>query len=244
MDTGSLKEELSAARNEARVARIYPGDLPDDQPAAYALAFSLIAPFEVGAWKIGGANPWSQAAFGNTEPFFGALAHSELFIETESVSLAGLVSPLAEPEIMLELGSLPDDDGNATFSRMGLGVEIPASVLPTETKGQLVGQIIDRAGAGLVWVGDVRPYDPTDIDSLKVLYGKAGDTLVEGGSQNVIGGPLGATRAFLKRAKSLGAPIAVGQWIATAGLVKAVPVAAGDEVVISTSDSRLSVKFM
>lgn len=243
MSYDHLKAELEAARCEGREAKIEVSDLPAYLAEAYALAFSLLPAKDVAAWKIGGANPWSQAAFGNDLPFFGALSRRELLIETTPVDLKGLVAPLAEPEIMLELGEFPDEEGNATFSRMGLGVEIPASVLPADARQTLAGQVVDRAGAGLIWVGDIRAYDEKALDGVIVHYGKSGGELVEGGSHNVIGGPSGAVRAFLKLARSLGAPLAPGQWIATAGLVRAVPVASGDTVIIHTSDTRLEVSF-
>lgn len=238
-----LKAELQAARREGRQASVEVADLPDDLAEAYRLAFGLIPPEDVAAWKIGGANPWSQAAFGNTVPFFGALSRRELILGSTPVDLTGLVSPLAEPEIMLELGSLPDGEGNAVFSRMGLGVEIPASVLPDAAKKTLAGQIVDRAGAGLIWVGDIRPYDASLLDKVVLRFGKAGAELAEGGSHNVIGGPLGATKAFLKLAGSLAAPLSPGQWIATAGLVKAVPVTGGDSVTILAGEKRIHIPF-
>ena len=239
-----LKAELEAARREGREAQVDVTDLPDELADAYALALSLIPASEVSAWKIGGANPWSQAAFGNIMPFFGALSRKELLIGSTPVDLTGLVSPLAEPEVMLELAGLPDEEGNAVFSRMGLGIEIPASVLPAEAKKNLVGQIVDRAGAGLIWVGEIRAYDVGFLDKVTLSYGKSGGQMAYGGSHNVIGGPAGATRAFLKLARSLGAPLAAGQWIATAGLVKPVPVAPADTVTMQTSERSIDIPFV
>jgi 2-keto-4-pentenoate hydratase len=239
----NLRAELEAARREARVANIAVSDLPENIHEAYAFAFSLIEESEVAAWKIGGANPWSQAAFGNTDPFFGALKKDELFLETHSIPLAGLYEPLAEPEIMLEIGSLPDAQGNATFTRMGLGVEIPASVLPDVAKQRLIGQIVDRAGAGLIWVGDIVPFDASALEGFTLKFGKVGGELSEGGSHNVVWGLAEAVRSFLRIAKSIGAPLEQGQWIATAGLVKAIRIAPGDEVVIETANMSLKVGF-
>ena len=244
MTHDELKAELQAARREGRPANLEVADLPEDLGEAYALAFSLLPPEDVAAWKIGGANPWSQAAFGNTVPFFGALSRRELLLGSTPVDLTGLVSPLAEPEIMLELAGLPDEEGNAEFSRMGIGIEIPASVLPGAARRTLAGQIVDRAGAGLIWVGDVRSFDASLLDNITLCYGKSGGELSEGGSRNVIGGPGGATRAFLKLARSLGAPLAAGQWIATAGLVSAVPVSSGERVTIRMGDKTIDISFI
>lgn len=243
MTRDNLRAELEAARREARIANVAASDLPETIPDTYAFALSLIHESEVAAWKIGGANPWSQAAFANIEPFFGALKKDELFMETYSVSLAGLYEPLAEPEIMLEIGSLPDAHGNATFTRMGLGLEIPASVLPDDAKQRLTGQIADRAGAGLIWVGKIVPFDASALEGFTLKFGRVGGVLCEGGSHNIVSGPAAAVRSFLRIAKSIGAPLAQGQWVATGGLAKAIRIAPGDEVIIETPNMCLKVMF-
>lgn len=244
MTTIDLRTELQTARREVRVANVAVDQLPADLADAYRFAFTLMAADDVAAWKIGGANPWSQAAFGNSDPFFGALSRNELLINTPSVDISTLYQPLAEPEIMLEIGSLPDDEGRATFSRIGLGVEIPASVLPDDAKQQLSGQIVDRAGAGLIWVGNIQPFNEKMLGGLTVRFGKISEDLTEGGSHNVVNGAAGAVQAFLRIAKALGAPLAQGQWIATAGLVKAISVSPGDTVVVETPDGHLEIPFI
>ena len=133
---------LQAARAKGQVAELQTEDLPEALETAYEIAASQLQ--EVAAWKIGGANPWSQKVFGNAEVFFGPLAPGEVYLDTAELSLNGLCAPLAEPEIMLEIAGPDSDD----FARMGLGFEIPASVLPEAAKTRLTGQICDRAGAG------------------------------------------------------------------------------------------------
>ena len=115
----NLMQMLKGARAEGREAAVDPADLPTDAASAYALALADTA--TVAGWKIGGANPWSRQAFGNSENFFGALFDGEVFVETAEVAVAGLHQPLAEPEIMLEIADPAAETPEAAFSRMGLG---------------------------------------------------------------------------------------------------------------------------
>jgi 2-keto-4-pentenoate hydratase len=232
---------LRAARSASRPADLSPESLPETVDAAYDLVLPTVA--EPAAWKIGGANPWSQKVFGNTDPFFGALTLDELTFEPDPVPLSGLVSPLAEPEIALEIGD-PDDPA-ALFSRIGLCIEVPASVLPEAAKPYLTGQIADRAGAGALWIGAVTPFTSEaisgDFDSRFVH--NDGDAVAGRGSNVSGGGPLGAARRFLDLARDHGAPVFPGQWIATGGLNPAVPVAPGDSILFSALDRTITVRF-
>ncbi|MFE3836210.1 hypothetical protein [Pseudogemmobacter sonorensis] len=238
-----LLQEIAAARREGRVAAIAAEALPARLETAYALALAGLAPEQVAGWKIGGANPWSQAAFGNDEPFFGALLEGEVFVGAGALALTGLVSPLAEPEVMLELADLPDAGGRARFSRMALGFEIPASVLNAEAKARLTGQVVDRAGAGLLWIGPPRPFEAQALEGLAVRFGKSDESRSEGSVANVIGHPLGAAQAMMKVALRHGAPLRAGQWIATGGLCRALPVGTGDSLVLDSDFGRLTLRF-
>lgn len=220
---------LTAARAAATEAAVAPADLPADPATAYALALAGDRP--VAGWKIGGANPWSREVFGNTEVFFGALYADEVFVETATLAVGGLHAPLAEPEVMLEIADPAAADPAAAFSRMGLGFEIPASVLPAACKTRLTGQIADRAGAGALWVGAVQPLDTARLDTAFVSeFRRNDDAPVPGRSTDVLGGPLGAAMEFLALARRHGATLAPGQWIATGGLNPAVAVAPGDRL--------------
>ncbi|MFP4327078.1 MAG: hypothetical protein ACLFQL_03640 [Paracoccaceae bacterium] len=224
-----LLQRLKDARQRGEAAAIEPAELPADPAAAYALALS--DPARVAAWKIGGANPWSRAAFGNDEVFFGALFEDELFVETASVAVGALNSPLAEPEIMLEIADPAAGMPQAAFSRMGLGFEIPATVLPEDCKQLLAGQIADRAGAGALWVGAVQPFDePRLRRPFDSAFCHNDGKPVAGTSENVLGGPLAAAAEFLALARRHGAPLEAGQWIASGGLNPAVAIKPGDSL--------------
>ncbi|KIC36435.1 hypothetical protein [Leisingera sp. ANG-M7] len=233
-----LADVLQAARTQVKAARIAPEDLPPTAAAAYAVARQQ-AP-QPAAWKIGGANPWSRQVFENAEVFFGPLAASEVAIETETLSLAGLHAPLAEPEIMLELGGDPAAD--MPFSQMGLGFEIPASVLPEALKGKLAGQMADRAGAGALWISAVRPFEAEKFQAqFAASFRRNNEPAGEGGSANIIGGPLGAAQEFLQLARSYGMPLKEGQWVATGGLCPAIPAVAGDRLECSAMGMRVTL---
>lgn len=224
-----LKTELQTARAECRLAKIATDDLPATLHEAYSVALNMLP--AIAAWKIGGANPWSQKVFGNTEVFFGPLAPQEVFNDTETVDIQGLFAPLAEPEIILEIGDVAATDPDHRFTRMGLGFEIPASVLPDDCRSLLTGQVADRAGAGALWIGALQPFDGARLRALFLSEFQHNQALpVAGKSSNVFGGPLGAATEFLDLAHRYGIPLEKGQFIATGGLNPAVAVAPGDSL--------------
>ena len=237
-----ISTTLTQARSAGEPARLVASDIPDGLADAYEIGFSQMQ--DIAAWKIGGANPWSREVFHNSESFFGAIHPGELFLEKPVVPLNGLNAPLAEPEIMLELAHAQGDDCTSKFSRMAIGFEIPASVLPDELKSVLNAQIVDRAGAGALWIAGITDFDRAilqqDFTSRAWLNGTE---TAPGGSTSLFGGPLGAAAEFLQLAARYDAPLRPGQWIATGGLSPAVPVSAGDSARVQALNWDVSLTF-
>ncbi len=222
---------LAKARADGVAAALVDSDLPQTVDEAYAIALDGVSADAVSAWKIGGANPWSQAVFNNAELFFGALWPHEVMTSGQAFSLDGLVAPLAEPEIMLEIGAWPPRADTSLFSRMALGIEIPATVLPDAIKTRLACQALDRAGAGGLWVGEAVPFDGARLTAdSPARYRLVGEDWREGRASHVFGGPLGSALLFLGQAMRRGAPLRSGQWIATGGMAPATRVKPGDRI--------------
>ena len=227
----TLVTALREARAAGRSANFGPELLPKDPDTAYAAAMAGLNPRAVAAWKIGGANPWSQHVFANEELFFGALTGNEVALGSPTYNLSGLVAPLAEPEIMLELADWPLCADRPVFARMALGFEIPASALPEAAKPRLCGQILDRAGAGGLWIGAPRPFDGAALErDFEVSFAHSNHTPRSGRAADVFGGPVGSALLFLGQAMRRGMPLQGGQWIASGGLVPAVAVRPGDRL--------------
>ncbi len=224
-----IRAALSQARTAGRPALLEESDIPKSMSDAYAISFAQMK--NIAAWKVGGANPWSRKVFRNKDSFIGPLHPEELFLGAPSVPVEHLNTPLAEPEIMLELVRGNNTAGNMEFSRMAIGFEIPASVLPEALKPNLNGQIVDRAGAGALWITGITPFDQTALQqkfSSRTWHN--GTETLPGSSTNLPNGPLGAAFEFLKVAASFGAPLLPGQWVATGGLSPAFQVATGDSL--------------
>ncbi|WP_424832233.1 hypothetical protein [Ruegeria sp.] len=223
---------LSQARAGGHLAPLEDSDIPCNLFDAYAISFAQMK--SIAAWKIGGANPWSRRVFNNKDSFIGPLHPDELFLETSSVPVSHLNAPMAEPEIMLELTSSDSAGRNMEFSRMAIGFEIPASVLPEVLKSSLNGQIADRAGAGALWIAGITTFDRTVLQQeFSSRTWRNGMEISPGSSTNLPDGPLGAAEEFLRIAADIGAPLLPGQWVATGGLSPAVAVAAGDSMRVS-----------
>lgn len=237
-----LVEALNHARAAGQAAAIGLIDLPATPEQAYAVSRSQVR--DVAAWKIGGANPWSRRVFDNREVFFGPLHEQELVSDADTLSLRGLVAPLAEPEVMLEIADWKAPTPVARFSRMALGFEIPAAVLPQDLKAELMGQIADRAGAGALWLTGIRAFDLACFEHplLVEMFLNRQDP-IRGSTENVISGPLGAAAEFIALAQRYDMPLAAGQWIATGGLCPAVPVHAGDHLALRSAWGEIALQL-
>lgn len=226
-----LARLLAKARQAGQLAEFDAALLPDDPGPAHAAALGAIDTSRIAAWKIGGANAWSQQVFGNAELFYGALLTEETTGDTEHYALDRLVAPRAEPEIMLEIAQWPPAPDAPLFSRMSLGFEIPATVLPVAARSALCGQILDRAGAGGLWLGRAQPFDGAMLcDEMAVSFRLNDKNPQTGRGADVFGGPLGSALLFLGQALRRNAPLRAGQWIATGGLVPSCPIQPGDRI--------------
>ncbi len=222
-----ISKKLLQARRDGKPALLHVSNLPESEAAAYVVSLEQMT--EIAAWKIGGANPWSRAVFKNTEIFFGPLHPHEVFFEGDRLSVGNLLTPVAEPEVMLEIGDLHSNCLSERFPRMGLGFEIPATVLPDNLKPHSIAQICDRGGAGALWVSAIQAFNEDVLTRrFEVSLSKNATALALGSNENVVNGPLGAAVEFLNLAARHKMPVTAGQWIATGGLCPAVPVAASD----------------
>ena len=239
----NLARELLNARTGSREADITVAQLPLSEREAYGIAISQCP--KVAAWKLGGVNPWSQKVFANKEAFFGPLSAAELFLETREVSIDHLVGPLAEPELAVQIGDWQSSDPRAQIQAIGIGVEVPASVLPAAPKGELLGQITDRAGAGCLWIGCIQDCDDrvlTEQIEIEVAFG--GEEPVECSTATLLGGVRSVLASFRRQARDLAMPVQRGQWIATGGLCPARPAHPGLGIAVSGLGSVAGFKFV
>jgi 2-keto-4-pentenoate hydratase len=235
-----LARTLSDARKAKAVAAIEHHDLPATLTGAYAVALRQVTTID--GWKIGGANPWSKAAIGNTEIFAGPLVPDEVVRSNEAIAVSHLVGPLAEPEIVLELGDCDRPGATPAFARMGLGIEIPSSVLPEPLKSTVIGQVSDRAGAGVLKVGALQAFSADVLSQeFEIAFQHNDAAPVVGTSCSVFGGPLGAAMEMLRLAKVYGWPLRSGQLVATGGLCRAVAIKPGDHFRFEALQSELNL---
>ena len=239
----NLAAKLRRARSAVELAVIESDDLPTRIEEAYTTALDSVD--QVSAWKIGGASTWSRAALGADHIFFGPLTAFEVFKETKTLEISHLFKPLCEPEVMLEIGDPDAEDPIGQFTRFALGFEIPASVLPDWAKESLVGQVADRAGAGALWIGPSRALDPNLLTAhFDGEFCLNREEHYSANSEGLIGGPLGVAQDFLDLAKKQSIQVEAGQWIATGGLVPAVCVKPGDQVLFTALSDAVSVRFV
>lgn len=238
----NIQKALKTARRACQEA-VFSDELPEALSDAYASV--LETGEKVAAWKIGGANPWSRRVFANDEVFFGPLFDAEVIHQNPDLDLSGLFSPLAEPEISLRINDPEATDFGKAFDALALSLEIPASVLPADRKSQLAGQIMDRAGAGALWIGPLLDMPLNSLsEQFETSFWHNDNPAIVGHSANILPSLTGAAMEFLSLAKRYEMPLEHGQWVASGGLNPAVAVQPGDVIRFEALGAEISVTFL
>ena len=234
---------IDAARRAGQKAALGPENLPPDRAAAYQMALAQVdRPL---AWKIGASNHWSRMAFGIDHIFFGPLTGSEVRLGGDSLDLSGLVEPLVEPEIVVQIADPDAPNIRGFVSAIELGLEIPATVLPEHLKGHLNAQIVDRAGVGALWVETGMNLEPACLDNpITGSFQHNNESATSWSSANLTGTVRDILSEFRSLAHLYGARLNRGQWIATGGVCKPVPVVPADVLTLEIQSCRRQLSFI
>ena len=183
-------------------------------------------------YKLGFTNEQIQRETGVSEPVYGHLLQDTVGVET--VRLADLVAPRAEPEIMIRLGEAL----SATESREEVA-DVVESVTPViEVVDSRTGSwnltpgiaVADNALAACLVTGPERqPSECPPLPDVEVTV-SSDDTKQTGRGESVLGDPLEAV-AWLSR--TLDEPIPADTVVSTGSLTNTVPLRSGTRVTAS-----------
>lgn len=184
--------------------------------------------------KLGMTSKVKRLALGISEPVYGRLTSGMVAAFDHPLSLDGLISPRAEPELALLLGRTVGPEMTIAAVLGAIEAVLPAiEVVDTRYSGsfRLPDSVADNAGAARIVLGAAgrRPADLVDLSVLGCVFRHRGriDTAAGGA---VMGHP-GAAVLWLARAlASRGQHLQEGQIVMTGGLTGSIRLLPGETV--------------
>jgi 2-keto-4-pentenoate hydratase len=247
-DARVLAREILAAQDAGREMPLltarFPGfGLEEGRAVAAELRrLRLAAGAETAGIKIGFTNPGLWPTFGVSAPIWGCMYDRSVVRLPDSAgrfSLAQLVSPRIEPEIVFRFREAPPPDPSPAdllrcIDQVAHGFEIVDCPF-AGWRFEAADAIATGAFHAALLLGEPQPLDASDgawIERL-IAFGIElrcdGEVRDRGRGANVLGGPWRAVAALVcALAAQAGSPrIGAGDWVSTGCLTAALPVAAG-----------------
>ena len=230
----SIASAFVSARERAVPLADYPGPLPYDMAAGYAVQEAAIGlwPDRIAGWKIGWVPSSQQATLGTSRlagPIFLRGVTRVADAVRESVRLAAIPGGFAAIEAELVVAARADapadktqwtlEEAAALAGDWHLGAEFAASPLATINDLGAAVVVSDFGNnSGLVVGSRLAPAlvaDPARLTCQTVIDGKQ----VGCASVSAIpGGPLEALRFLLGHLAERGRPLRAGQWVSTGAI--------------------------
>ncbi|OAN63182.1 2-keto-4-pentenoate hydratase [Sphingomonas sp. TDK1] len=248
-DISQIARAFVEARRTASPLPAFPGPIPPDLPAAYAVqdaALALVGQHAAG-WKVGRINP----PIGGVDRLAGPIFADQIKAED------GAAMPIfangfgaAEAEFLLRVGRAPDpaqrrfsmDEARMLIDAVHVGIEIASSpfagindhgpMVTISDFGNNNGLVVGAAVAGWQDIDLNRWPVSLYINDAEIGFGLAADML---------DGPFGAARFLFEHLAARGIAVTPGQWISTGAVTGVHPVAIGDRVE-ARFDARLSIR--
>ena len=202
------------------------------------------------AWKLGGTNEATRAAFNVDRPYFGPLRANEIVESGARLNKADYPAPLlAEPEIAItfnrDFESTQEkrtlDDIADAIDWIAPAVELPATVLTNPPAAGVDWLVADRCAAGALVVG--RKLQPNELEQLE----QASISIAIDGAQiqikqnNLIGGVLKTLQDMLRVFGDYNLALSKGVIVATGGLVPAINIQDAENLEVRFDDHAVDV---
>lgn len=204
-------------------------EAPADIDAGYAAIRDEMAARagEWAAWKLGGTNHATKAAYAVEVGYFGAIHDSELLIEPASGPHLPLCQLQGEVEIALRIGA-----DRETHDAWAVALEMPASAL-TNLPGIGVGALVaDRCAAGALLLGPVREGALPDLSASTFVLERDGAVLAQASYAALVADPVALLAEFIRVARAQGFDPAPGQWVSTGGISPCYSLGVGERIIV------------
>ena len=201
------------------------GDLFDGLDGAYA----GLADLSAAAWKLGGTNHASKAAFGVDELYYGAIFADEILREPAVAPGWPLVELKGEVEIALRVA-----DGG--YDAWCVALEMPSSPIANLLDCGVRALAADRCAAGALLLGPVTVGDLPDLTRARFTLEMDGAVLDVAGLDQLTDTPEQHFADFMVMAKGHGAAPKPGDWVATGGITRCADFREGGQVRVILDD--------
>lgn len=229
-------ERLRANRQTAKFRERPAGSLAE----AYRQVALTQGKAEHLAWKLGGTSWGTRTAFSTQKPYAGPLKAEE--VSQAPARLPGDLAPLrAEAELALRLGravidleSLQADD---LFDRWAVALEFPWSAVEDLPSAGLFWLVLDRCGAGHLFLGTATRYDGIEALPRVLTIEQGCQSLTSEDRLNTLAcSPEAAVMAILEELVGFGFVFPKGTWFATGGVTECVTLSANLAVTVLADD--------
>jgi 2-oxo-3-hexenedioate decarboxylase len=235
-----LARHLQQAREERRAIPPLTDDRPDlDLATGYAVQrFQRGTAGPLVGWKLGVTSRAKQKQVGVDSPIRGFLSTAHALDLGEPLDVALHIQPRCEPEIVFILGR--DLSGPAVTAadvmRATEAVAVGIEVLDSRYENYrftMPDVVADDASAGRFVVGP--PVSPAGIDLglVGVVLEHRGEVVGTASGAASLGHPAAAVAWLVRSLAAEGEVLRAGQLVLSGGLTAAVPVTAGDSVVVT-----------
>jgi 2-keto-4-pentenoate hydratase len=242
--TGSLVSDLADRLVRARAGRRAIPPLSDDHPGldlATGYAVQRLQRDAAGplvGWKLGVTSRAKQKQVGVDSPIRGFLAEEHALDLGEPLEVAQHIQPRAEPEVVLVLGrdlagpAVTAADVLRATEAVAVGIEILDSRYE-DYRFTMPDVVADDASAARFVVGAPVPAAGIDLRLVGVVLEHRGEVVATASGAASLGHPAAAVAWLVRSLAADGEGLCAGQLVLSGGLTAAVPVAAGDSVVVS-----------
>lgn len=214
-------------RSEKDRKLLTPDAVPADLQAAYAMAFKDLS-WKPAAWKLGSSTKASQKALGFQMPIFGPLASWEMAFAPLELELPAAIPVCGEAELLLRLASTDYKKlaKKELCDAWAWSMELPSSSIINLADLPAPALVADRCAAFFLVIGrQFSMNEPWNTDTIEVKID--GQLEASGSLSELVCDPLDCILKFLQECKHYNVPVQSGQWIATGGLTKCVPLDSG-----------------
>jgi 2-oxo-3-hexenedioate decarboxylase len=244
MEHDQLAAELAARLTRARSGRRAVASLADDHPgldlqAGYAVQRLQREDFgPLVGWKLGVTSRAKQQQVGVHEPIRGFLATEHALDLGEPLVVDKHIQPRTEPEIVFVMGrdlagpAVTAVDVLAATEAVAVGIEVLDSRF-LDYRFTMPDVVADNASAGRFVVGSPVSAQGIDLRLVGVVLERNGQVVGTASGAASLGHPAAAVAWLVRSLAAAGEGLARGQVILSGGLTAAVPVVAGDCVVVT-----------
>jgi 2-keto-4-pentenoate hydratase len=239
-DVGEIARRLTQARLDRSAIPPISDEYPEmDLANGYAVQRLMRddAGTQVG-WKLGVTSRAKQQQVNVDEPIRGFLAAAHQLDLGEPLPVAEHIQPRCEPEIVFVLDR--DLGGESCTGAQVLaatrGVAVGIEVLDSrflDYRFTMPDVVADNTSAGRFVMGPLTPVGGIDLRLVGVVLEHRGEVVATAAGAAALGHPAAAVAWLVRSLAADGDGLEAGQIVLSGGLTAAVPVTAGDSIVVT-----------